>query len=63
MIIVYIVELQANREKNEKLRLKSLATSDKEKGLDFTKQVLFTDEYKYKIFGNDGRTEFGKKRR
>lgn len=47
-------------EKNRKLRLE-FAEMYKDKGLDFWKQVLFTDESKYNIFGSDGRAKVWRK--
>lgn len=47
-------------EKNRKLRLE-FAKEHKEKGIDFWKKVLFTDESKFNIFGSDGRAKVWRK--
>lgn len=47
-------------EKNRKLRLE-FAQQHLDKGLDFWKRVLFTDESKYNIFGSDGRAKVWRK--
>lgn len=47
-------------EKNRKLRLE-FAKMHIDKGFDFWKRVLFTDESKYNIFGSDGRAKVWRK--
>lgn len=47
-------------EKNRKLRLE-FAQRYIDKGIDFWKRVLFTDESKYNIFGSDGRDKVWRK--